>query len=78
MVVIYFISAIFGNLASAVFMPSTISAGASTAIFGLFGALLMLDVCFHRNIVVRVLSRTFLLFVIINIVMDFFYQELIW
>ena len=76
--VIYFISAIFGNLASAVFMPSTISAGASTAIFGLFGAFLMLDVCFHRNIVVRVLSRTFLLFVIINIVMDFFYQELIW
>ena len=72
MVVIYFVSALFGNFTSAVFMPSTISAGASTAIFGLFGAFLMLGVCFRHNIIVRVLSRTFLLFVIINIVMDFF------
>ncbi len=72
MVIIYFVSAFFGNLTSAVFMPSTVSAGASTAIFGLFGAFLMLGVCFHHNVIVRVLSRTFLLFVIINIVMDFF------
>lgn len=72
MVVIYFVSALFGNFTSAVFMPSTISAGASTAIFGLFGAFLMLGVCFRHNIIVRVLSHTFLLFVIINIVMDFF------
>lgn len=33
MVIIYFVSAFFGNLTSAVFMPSTVSAGASTAIF---------------------------------------------
>lgn len=33
MVVIYFVSAFFGNPTSAVFMPSTVSAGASTAIF---------------------------------------------
>lgn len=32
----------------------------------------MLGVCFRHNVIVRVLSRTFLLFVIINIVMDFF------
>ncbi|MBB1080127.1 rhomboid family intramembrane serine protease [Limosilactobacillus sp. STM2_1] len=72
MIVIYFVSAIFGNLASAVLMPTTISAGASTAIFGLFGAFLMLGVCFHHNVIVRVLSRTFFLFIIINIVMDIF------
>ena len=72
MIVIYFVSAVFGNLVSAVLMPSTISAGASTAIFGLFGAFLMLGVCFHHNVIVRVLSRTFFLFVIINIVMDIF------
>ena len=72
MVVIYFVSALFGNFTSAAFMPSTISAGASTAIFGLFGAFLMLGVCFRHNVIVCVLSRTFLLFVIINIVMGFF------
>ncbi|MBC8744522.1 rhomboid family intramembrane serine protease [Lactobacillus sp. Marseille-P7033] len=72
MVIIYFVSAIFGNLVSAVLMPSTVSAGASTAIFGLFGSFLMLGVCFHHNVIVRVLSRTFLLFVVLNIVMDIF------
>ncbi len=72
MIVIYFVSAVFGNLASAVFMPNNLSAGASTAIFGLFGAFVMLGICFHKNVVVRVLSRTFLFFIVINIVMDAF------
>ena len=67
MVIIYFVSAFFGNLASAVFMPSTVSAGASTAIFGLFGAFLMLGVCFHHNVIVRVLSRTFLCYLLLLI-----------
>lgn len=72
MVIIYFVSAIVGNLVSAVFMPATLSAGASTAIFGLFGAFLMLGVNFWHNVIIRVLSRTFLLFVVINIVLDTF------
>lgn len=72
MLVIYFTSAFFGNLFSAAYMPDTISAGASTAIFGLFGAFLMLGICFHENVIVRVLSRTFLIFIIINIVLDIF------
>lgn len=42
MLVIYLVSAFTGNLASAYFLPNTISAGASTALFGLFGAFLML------------------------------------
>lgn len=67
MVIIYFVSAFFGNLTSAVFMPSTVSAGASTAIFGLFGAFLMLGVCFHHNVIVRVLSRTFLCYLLLLI-----------
>lgn len=72
MVIIYFVSALFGNMISAVFMPAVLSAGASTAIFGLFGAFLMLGICFHQNVIVRILSRTFLLFIVINIVMDIF------
>lgn len=67
MVIIYFVSAFFGNLTSAVIMPSTVSAGASTAIFGLFGAFLMLGVCFHHNVIVRVLSRTFLCYLLLLI-----------
>lgn len=44
---IYFVSALTGNLASFVFMPDSLSAGASTAIFGLFGAFLMLGESFR-------------------------------
>jgi membrane associated rhomboid family serine protease len=37
---LYFVSGIFGSVASAVFRPETISVGASGAIFGLVGALI--------------------------------------
>lgn len=39
-ILIYFISAILGSLLSCVFNPGVVSAGASGAIFGLFGSLL--------------------------------------
>lgn len=76
MVVIYFVSAVCGNLLSAVFAPTVISAGASTAIFGLFGAFLMLGLSFPHNVVVRVLSRTFLAFIVINIIIDCFSSDI--
>lgn len=38
--IIYLLSGIIGNIAVYIFSPATISAGASTAIFGLFGALI--------------------------------------
>lgn len=72
MLVIYLVSAFTGNLASAYFLPNTISAGASTALFGLFGAFLMLGESFHDNELIQDLSRQFLVLVGINIVMDFF------
>ena len=71
MLVIYLVSAFTGNLASAYFLPNTISAGASTALFGLFGAFLMLGESFHDNELIQDLSRQFLVLVGINIVMDF-------
>lgn len=69
---IYFVSALTGNLASFVFLPNSLSAGASTAIFGLFGAFLMLGESFHHNPYIRLLSRQFLTFVAINLVFDLF------
>lgn len=70
MLVIYLLSAISGNLASAIFLPNTISAGASTALFGLFGAFLMLGDSFRTNPAIRQLSRQFLILVALNVVMD--------
>jgi rhomboid protease GluP len=69
---IYFLSGITGNNASFVFLPNTLSAGASTAIFGLFGAFLMLGESYRNNAYIRLLSRQFLLFVVLNLVFDLF------
>jgi len=38
---IYFLSGLFGNLLSCIFLPQTVSVGASGAIFGFFGILLI-------------------------------------
>lgn len=70
MLVIYFLSALTGNLLSAYWLPSGLSAGASTAIFGLFGAFIMLGTSFRDNQAIRILSRQFLILVILNIVTD--------
>ena len=70
MLVIYFISALAGNLLSADWLPAGISAGASTAIFGLFGAFIMLGMSFRENQAIRILSRQFLILVVLNIVTD--------
>ncbi|WP_268913306.1 rhomboid family intramembrane serine protease [Lentilactobacillus sp. SPB1-3] len=68
---IFMISGIIGNFASFAFNDG-ISAGASTAIFGLFGAFLMLGESFQDNPMIVSLARTFLLFVALNIGMDLF------
>lgn len=70
MLVIYFISALAGNLLSADWLPAGISTGASTAIFGLFGAFIMLGMSFRENQAIRILSRQFLILVVLNIVTD--------
>lgn len=70
MFVIYFVSAFTGNLLSAVCLPNSLSAGASTAIFGLFGAFLMLGESFRQNQALHQLSRQFLILVLLNIGTD--------
>jgi len=69
--VMYLIAGIGGNVASFCFSNS-LSAGASTAIFGLFGAFLMLGESFWQNPGIRQLARTFMAFVVMNIAFDLF------
>lgn len=66
---IFMLSGIIGNIISFAF-SNGLSAGASTAIFGLFGVFLMLGENFHDNFAVRQMSQSFLLLIIVNIVFD--------
>ncbi|MFD1484317.1 rhomboid family intramembrane serine protease [Lacticaseibacillus baoqingensis] len=70
--VIYLVSAIAGNVAGYVFAPDSLSAGASTAIFGLMGAFLMLGDSFRDNAMVRLLSQQFAMLAVINLVFNLF------
>lgn len=72
MAVIYFFSGFTGNLLSAVWSPHTLSAGASTAIFGLFGAFLMLGENFRDYPAIHALATEFLVLVVLNIFTDLF------
>ncbi|WP_407887834.1 rhomboid family intramembrane serine protease [Levilactobacillus sp. N40-8-2] len=69
--VLFLVSGVGGNVASFCFSNS-LSAGASTAIFGLFGAFMMLGESFWQNPVIRQLTQTFLAFVVMNIIFDLF------
>ena len=70
--VIYLVSGIAGNVASFAFSPNSMSAGASTAIFGLMGAFVMLGDAFRDNPMVRQLAQQFMLLAVINLVMNLF------
>lgn len=71
MLVIYLISIVMGNIASMLFQPIRgVSAGASTGIFGLFGAFLMLGLAFHDNPIIQQIARQFLILVVFNIGAD--------
>ncbi|WP_295728365.1 rhomboid family intramembrane serine protease [uncultured Limosilactobacillus sp.] len=71
MLIIYLMSIIAGNLTSMLFQPvQGISAGASTGLFGLFGAFILLGIVFRENLVIRQLARQFLILVVFNLVAD--------
>ena len=69
--VIYMLSGITGNLASFAFGSSNaISAGASTALFGMFAAFLALGVIYRENRFLRELGKSFLGLIVVNLLMD--------
>lgn len=69
-VVIYLLSAIGGSLLSLVFSPNTLSIGASGAIFGLFGAMVMYVLKYRDRIPKRVLNNLFFV-IILNLLIGF-------
>lgn len=64
---IYMIAGIIGNIASFVLAPESVGAGASGAIFGLFGALLYFGLM-HKELFLRTIGKDIITIIIINIV----------
>lgn len=70
--VIFILSGITGNLASFAFgATNSISAGASTSLFGMFAAFLALAVVYRENHFLSEMGKTFLALILLNLVMDF-------
>ncbi|MFD0727998.1 rhomboid family intramembrane serine protease [Bombilactobacillus mellis] len=70
---LYLLSGIGGNLMSFAFGSNTsLSAGASTSLFGLFGLYVTLGLIFRKNEVIRQWSQQFLLLIILNLGTDIF------
>lgn len=70
---LYLLSGIGGNLMSFAFGSSaSLSAGASTSLFGLFGLYVTLGLIFRKNEVIRQWAQQFLLLIILNLGTDIF------
>src|SRR5699024_505594 len=69
--VLYLLSGLLGNAASFAFNNS-ISAGASTAIFGMFATTIVLGKLYPYHTKIQRLSRDYLALIIINVVMGIF------
>lgn len=65
--IVYLLSGLLGNVASFAFnTPTTLSGGASTALFGLFGAFLVIGWHFRDNPAMQALTKQFALFIVLN------------
>lgn len=67
---LYLLSGIGGNLAVLHFNPDVLTAGASTALYGLFGFLLMQTLNRHNSIL-RNLSSAYMSLIVINLIYTF-------
>ncbi|WDF83585.1 rhomboid family intramembrane serine protease [Lacticaseibacillus pabuli] len=69
--VIYLISGLGGNFAGLLFdNQNVLAAGASTALFGLLGAFLMIGDSFRDNPAIKAMTRQFLVLIGINLLFD--------
>lgn len=71
--ILYLLSGIAGNLVSFAFgSPTTISAGASTSLFGLFGAFVILGRHFRNNPQISFMVQRYVTFIAINLFFNLF------
>lgn len=78
--ILYLMSGVMGNAMSFAFNQAGVqSAGASTSLFGLFGAFLILGLHFKNDYQIQAMVRQFALFVVLNFVFGLFDQSIdIW
>lgn len=69
--ILYFLSGILGNVASFA-LTNSLSAGASTAIFGMFASTLVLAKLYPYHTGIQLLSRNYLTLIILNVLFGFF------
>ena len=72
---LYLLSGLLGNAASFAF-NSSISAGASTAIFGMFATTIVLGKLYPYHSKIQRLSRDYIALIIINVISGFFNQSI--
>ncbi|ERL65536.1 rhomboid family intramembrane serine protease [Schleiferilactobacillus shenzhenensis] len=73
MLVIYLVSGVIGNITSLAFgQLNALSAGASTSLFGLFGAFLFLGVGYRQEPYFKMAGRQFMTLIVLNLVIDLF------
>jgi len=69
---IYLLSGISGNILSFAMHNDSISAGASTSIFGMFGAFIILKYYFPHNQVLATLAKQYTFLVVLNLIFNLF------
>lgn len=70
---VYVLSGILGNLLSFAFShPNSISAGASTSLFGMFAAFIILGRIYPYHPMIRRMSQNMTLLIVLNLVMNIF------
>lgn len=71
--VVYLLSGILGNVISFAFgNPYSVSAGASTSIFGMFAAFIILGRIYPYHPLIRQMSRSMTMLIVMNLVMNLF------
>lgn len=74
---IYLLSGVMGNVLGFAFNDMNVqAAGASTSLFGIFGAFIVLGIHFKNNPGIQAMVRQFSLFIVLNLVFGLFEQTI--